>query len=271
MKLGFSTIGCPEWDWEDIVSAASDLGYDGIEVRGVKNELALPSIPQFGPGQVDATCKTLRRLGLALPCLTSGCVIGRAEGMDAAMKEARQYIDTAQTLGADYVRVLCEDTAAPKHPVDPELVKTALKELGVYAAQRGVEALLETNGYYADTKRLAELMEAIDTKGIGLLWDIHHPFRFFAEAPAETVKRIGQWVKYVHVKNSVIHNGQIRYKMLGQGDLPISDFINALCDIGYDGWYTLEWVRRWDMTLEEPGIAFAHYISFMKENSYQRS
>jgi sugar phosphate isomerase/epimerase len=53
--------------------------------------------------------------------------------------------------------------------------------------------------------------------------------------------------------------------MLGEGTLPIKDFIAALVDIGYDGWYTLEWIQRWGMTLEEPGIAFAHYIGYMLE------
>ena len=32
---------------------------------------------------------------------------------------------------------------------------------------------------------------------------------------------------------------------------------------GYRGFYSLEWVKRWDLSLEEPGIAFAHYKQFM--------
>ena len=35
MKLAFSTLGCPGWMWRDILSAAADLGYDGIEMRGL--------------------------------------------------------------------------------------------------------------------------------------------------------------------------------------------------------------------------------------------
>ena len=33
---------------------------------------------------------------------------------------------------------------------------------------------------------------------------------------------------------------------------------------GYDGYYSLEWVKRWDTTLEEPGIVFAHFANFMR-------
>ena len=265
MKLAFSTIGCPEWGWDDIISAASDLGYDGIEVRGIRNEIVVTEIPQFSADHVATTRATLRRLGLAIPCLASGSVVGLAQGREAMLSEARATIDTASALRASYVRVMCENTAAPQNPVDANLVKAALIELGSYAAARSVEVLLETNGYYADSLRLAALFEEIEAPGLGILWDVHHPCRFFGEAPGMTAARIGKWVKYVHIKDSIDDAGQIRYKMLGQGNLPISEFIGTLNDIGYDGWYTLEWVRRWDMSLEEPGIVFAHYVGYMKE------
>ena len=35
MKLSFSTLGCPEWSWNEILATAKDMGFDGIEIRGV--------------------------------------------------------------------------------------------------------------------------------------------------------------------------------------------------------------------------------------------
>lgn len=40
MKIAFSTLGCPDFSWNEIYAMAKDLGYDGIEVRGLGNELA---------------------------------------------------------------------------------------------------------------------------------------------------------------------------------------------------------------------------------------
>lgn len=265
MKLAFSTLGCPEWGWDDVVSAASDLGYGGMEIRGLSNELYAPAISEFSPAHIAATRDRLKRLGLAIPCLASACVLGAQAGYQTALAEGRAYIDTAQSLGAEFVRVMCEGTADPEIKVDASLVKNALVDLGAYAAARGVTVLLETNGWYADSGRLARLFEEIDAPGLGILWDVHHPYRFFGELPRLTVNRIGKWIKYIHIKDSILDNGKVRYKMLGEGNLPIKDFLAALDDIGYDGWYTLEWIRRWDMTLEEPGIAFAHYIGYMRE------
>ena len=35
MKLSFSTLGCPKLSFRDVLSIAKDLGYDGIELRGI--------------------------------------------------------------------------------------------------------------------------------------------------------------------------------------------------------------------------------------------
>ncbi|MEG0900783.1 MAG: sugar phosphate isomerase/epimerase, partial [Clostridia bacterium] len=35
MNISFSTLGCPRWSWQEITATAGDLGYQGVEVRGV--------------------------------------------------------------------------------------------------------------------------------------------------------------------------------------------------------------------------------------------
>jgi fatty-acyl-CoA synthase len=40
VKISFSTLACPEYSWADIYSMAKDLGYDGIEIRGLGNEIS---------------------------------------------------------------------------------------------------------------------------------------------------------------------------------------------------------------------------------------
>ena len=32
MKLAFSTVGCPDFYWDDVYTMAKDFGYDGIEI-----------------------------------------------------------------------------------------------------------------------------------------------------------------------------------------------------------------------------------------------
>ena len=48
------------------------------------------------------------------------------------------------------------------------------------------------------------------------------------------------------------------------GDLPLEQIIETTQKAGYEGFYSLEWLKRWDVTLEEPGIVLAHYVSYMR-------
>ena len=265
MKLAFSTLGCPGWMWRDILSAAADLGYDGIEMRGLFREMYVPNVSLFSPEAIQNTLATLQRLGLEIPCMTSNAGIGRKVGHLAAMDEARDYIDLAGRAGSPFVRVMGNVYAEPdEEPMDEGQVVEALQELGDYAAPQGVNVLLETNGYFADTKNLARVLKNANRPNVAALWDVHYPIRFFDEAPQETAGNLEGYVRYVHFKDSRMENGKIRYRILGDGDLPLEGFLAALRSIGYDGYISLEWVKRWDPTLEEPGVVLAHFVNKMK-------
>ena len=39
MKLSFTTLGCPDWTLQQIVENAAQMGYDGIDFRGLQQEI----------------------------------------------------------------------------------------------------------------------------------------------------------------------------------------------------------------------------------------
>ena len=45
MKLAFSTLGCPDFDWPDMYLMAKDCGFQGIELR----DSAMISLPTKSP------------------------------------------------------------------------------------------------------------------------------------------------------------------------------------------------------------------------------
>ena len=130
--------------------------------------------------------------------------------------------------------------------------------------RKGVMVLIETNGVYADSKILLKLMQRLDGNNVGVLWDIHHPYRYIGEEVVETYNRLKKYIRYVHVKDSVERDGKVEYCLLGQGDIPVKDAVSLLKDNGYEGYISLEWVRRWYYQLEEPGIVFPHFINAIK-------
>ena len=124
---------------------------------------------------------------------------------------------------------------------------------------------METNGVYADTARLRDLLNQVRSDSVAALWDIHHPYRYAGESPEETVTNLGAYIKYVHVKDSVMENGKVSYRMMGEGDLPMEDVIRTLRSINYEGYLSLEWLKQYAPDLNDAGIVFPHYANYMSQ------
>jgi len=263
MKIAFSTLGCPDFSWTDIYSMAKDFGFDGIEIRGLGNEIYAVKAQPFTESELPQTIKKLSELRLEIPCLSSGCCLKFAEDEEKNFKEIVEYITLASKLGTPYVRILGDLEPAPEGDVDDAVVLAALKRLVPVAEEKGVTLLVETNGVYSDTSRLCSLLNNIASDAVGALWDVHHPYRFAGETPGKTIQNLGVYIKYVHIKDSVVEDGVIRYRMLGEGDLPIDDIMLALRSINYEGYISLEWVKRWAADLDDAGIVFPNFANYM--------
>lgn len=265
MKISFSTLGCPRWSWKEIIATARDLGYEGVEVRGVGKDISVPSIPAFSQENMEVTLAELVRLQLSIPCLDSDCCIHLRENEASTETEIKAYISLAQRMGVPYVRIMATaPVPQPVGAVDEVYVRDRAVALGALAKEKGVKLLIETHGIWSDSTKLARLLSAISSDGVGALWDVHHPYRFAGELPQDTFQNLRPWLCHTHFKDSCQTEDGFRYALPGFGDVPIEAAVRVLSDGGYDGFYSLEWVKRWDMTLEEPGIVFAHYANFMR-------
>lgn len=66
MKLAFSTLGCPNFSWVEIYSMAKDLGFKGIEIRGLGDEISAVKALPFTEPQLPETIKKLAELRLEI-------------------------------------------------------------------------------------------------------------------------------------------------------------------------------------------------------------
>lgn len=264
MKLSFSTLGCPEWQWRDIYATARDLGYDGVEIRGIGREMFAPKMSIFSAENIEKTKETLREAGLAIPLFTTAAYLSDPSQLPLAEFEILAYAELAQKLGVKYVRIMGEKTPEPQYE---STVAELAEQYGRFCdmtAPFGVTLLIETNGILARSADMKKLLERTDRPNMGVIWDIHHPYRFFRESPSETAKNIGRYVKHVHVKDSYIENGSVKYALMGYGDVPVEEVKRELDATGYDGFYSYEWVKRWVPELEGSGIAFHSYADYMR-------
>jgi len=79
IKTAFSTIGCPDYSWTEIYPMAKDLGYDGIEIRGLDLELLASEAQPFTDDELPDTLEKLKSLNLEISCFSSGAALGKKE------------------------------------------------------------------------------------------------------------------------------------------------------------------------------------------------
>jgi len=265
VKICFSTLGCPNWSWSEIISTAKDFGYDGIEVRGIGKELYVPGAKPFQQDRIEETKARLDDMGLEISCLTSYCLLEDKARNEQSYNEGKEYIDLANRLQVPYIRVLGDGRPQPSSEVDRDNVVYMLKKLGDYAKDKDVTVLIETNGVFAKSQVMESLMKEVNHTNVAVLWDIHHPFRFYNEPVEETYGRLRYYIKHVHIKDSVMGDDGLTYCLMGKGDVPIEKSIMLLKQDDYPGFISLEWVKRWYISLEEPGIVFSYFIKYIKK------
>jgi len=266
MKLSFSTLGCPDYGWTEIYTLAKDCGFHGIEMRGLGGDIFSVHASPFRPENLARTKAELKRLKLEICCLSSGCALKYADRHNETIEELKEYIALAAALETPYIRVLGDLTAEPGEDFPDEYVIEPMKVLAPIAEEAGVTLLIETNGVYSDTARLADVLAQIGSDNVAALWDWNHPYRYNGESPETTIRNLGAFIKHCHIKDSVVENGQVVYKLVGEGDLPkMEEYMKALRSLNYEGYISLEWLKQYAPDLSEAGIVFPHYVHFMSQ------
>ncbi len=264
--VGFSTLGCPGWEWNKILDFAQGHDFAAIELRGLQGNMDLPTRPEFQPSRLAQSKREVAAHHLKIACVSSSAHLHDAdpEKRRQQIADAQRFIDLAATLGAPYVRVFGNNIEGPKEQV-VERVASGLQELGVYASDRGVTVILESHGDFTDSPTLSEILTKADSPHVALLWDAHHTFVEGKEQPEFTVQKLGKWIRHTHLKDSVPTANGRRYVLTGRGDVPVRRQVEALQAFGYTGCYTFEWEKVWHPDLEEPEIAITDFAEFMKK------
>ncbi len=266
LPIGFSTLGCPAWDWNKILGFATANGFAAIELRGLEANMDLPSLPAFSADQIAAKKKDVVERGLKIACVSSSATMHYADPDKRAkeLDDGRKFIDLAAALGAPYVRVFGNKIEGPKEET-LKRVASALKELGDYAGPKNVMVLLESHGDFTDSPTLLEVLQRAESPHVALLWDAHHTFTMGHEDPAFTVAKLGRLIAHTHLKDSVPDGKDRKYVLTGEGDVPVKKQVEALANNGYRGYYTFEWEKVWHPELAEPEVAFPQYAKVMTQ------
>ncbi|MFD0682848.1 MULTISPECIES: sugar phosphate isomerase/epimerase family protein [unclassified Paenibacillus] len=269
MKLSFTTLGCPEWELDLIIKRAVEYGFDAIDFRGLTGEMNIYKLPDFS-SQLSHTRDQIMDAGLKVSCFSSSVHMFSADKYAQNLAEIKEYARLCSFFGTRYIRVFGGSIGETDWAEAIETIVRHFKETGAIAKENGVKLLLETHDDWTSCADVKAVMEQVDPEAVGVLWDLHHPIRTLGEQPEDTWAALGQWIEYTHVKDSRLlpdADGKFKYCLTGDGNIPLSDMYKLLERNGYDGYYTLEWEKKWHPDIENAEEAFPQYVQYMRNLS----
>ena len=268
-KLSFSTLGCPDWTFQQTIDFAAQHGYTGIELRGILRQLDLVKCPEFNTRENRAaTVKLMQDKGLQFVDLGSSATMHFADAAKRKenIEEGKRFIDLAQDIKCPYIRVFPNNFLKEQDKETTiNLIISGLKELGAYAKGTNVTVLMETHGDVVYTADIEKIMSSAAGENVGLIWDVANMWSITKEPPATVYKTIGKYVKHTHIKDLNIINDKIEYALLGKGQVPLKEALKALTDANYTGFYSFEWEKLWHPELAGSEIALADYPQAIKK------
>jgi sugar phosphate isomerase/epimerase len=265
VKFAFSTVCCPTWDFEAIVAKAKEYGYGGVEVRGFVSESVLTAANVFltDPAKVK---RIFAEGGIQIACLASSVAMKGDKKADArAADELRQFITTAEAIGCPLVKLF--DTQ-----VKPGQARAAaavamghwLLPLGDFAAEHGVQLVIENALSFRDAKEMWMMLETINHPCVAAAWDVFNA-ALVGESPSISVPTLNSRIQYVQVKDAQLGPMGATLCPMGEGDVKVKRFLHLLRGIGYDGWVTFEWEKAWLPNIAGPEEALPAAIAKLKE------
>ena len=250
MKLSFSLRGWLSLSFREAAEIAEEMQFSGFELY----DLHKYSEPTVKGGPLDrysmsGTMRSLRDKGIEIANLDTSLDLGR----EGSLEKVFWTIRMAKDMRVPFV-------SAEVMTDNEDLVKESLRKIVEAATEANVTFLLKTRGIYVDTGRLKDILDLFAEDCLGVLWDMHHPFKDHGESPDTTIRNLGGYVKLVHIRDFA-EDGS--YTIMGEGKLPVSDMMRALSSIDYDGFVTLEWKPEWVKDVQDYSFIFPHFINYM--------
>jgi len=243
MKLCFSTLGCTELSLKEALSLANRFSIPAIEIRGLNSIMANSQIPELKPESTKATLKLFKEHKVTPIVLGTSCKFHTEDFCAKAIIEGKESINIAARLGIPFIRVFGNNLTEDKESCVARVTEgiTAICE---YAKKCKITVLLEVHGDFNNVEVLSPIVEKLSkNESFGLLWDIahtHNEYKSNWQTFYECFKKI---IRHVHIKDKCEADNTLT--QIGTGDIPIAQIMSTMLNDGFDGYFSLEWERKW--------------------------
>jgi len=271
MKISGHTMGTPEYSLDEAIALFAQIGLDGIEII-VQTDGYPCAIPvTASDAEVLSVRDKVKRAGLLVAGLTPYLSLYNSLDERVRQKECadlKRIIKMAALLDCHHIRVYGGKFVDGETDEDGNKLKALVKsmrECGDYAAKHDVKLCLENHfGTMTTTAtRTAEILDEIDHSHVGALYDQANIAFLPAEEYEQAIEVQKDRIFFVHCKDLVYRGGSpqkpkfatlssvdesertVHSRIPGEGILDWPSILKKLKEIGYDGWVSLEYERRW--------------------------
>ncbi len=246
MKIIFSTKNVNRITFLDTCRYAYDYGFSGFEIYDAIKERSAHHDSILRRDRIaDAKRKLINR-NLSVPALRYPYSI---ETEEANADTILKYVDMAVNSGISYVIVRVEEKTA--FDVLSDKLKTAIER----AEESDVEILFETVGYLSKTENVIDIINYFSSAAIGASWNVRGTYFGAGETAETTIKTLGAYIKYVRLGD--MKDGKT--VLIGEGELPVKELINALSSLNFDGFICVAWNEE----INDADIVLTHFANYI--------
>jgi len=271
MRVSGHTMGTPDRTVPEAIDLFGDLGLDGVEIvcqEGYKCGITL----QAPRGELQAIRKRAQDRGLEivglvpyLKDINSSNPRTRAKAVDDCIRA----VDLSAYLECPAVRIFAghaEEGSSGKAAL--QRLVDALGAVGEYAQQCGVRLNIENHMETMATSaaRTIEIVHAVGRSNVGVIYDQANLSLMGQEEYDSAIPLQWPHIWHVHVKDFYWKANERCAALVGAGIVPWRKIVARLTELGYNGFYSLEYEKRWfPVQLPAAEVGMKRSAEFLRE------
>jgi sugar phosphate isomerase/epimerase len=238
---------------QDGVRQAAALGAEGVQVYTVAGQMSPEELDAAGRRAFKQLCADE---GIAISALCGDLGGGFADAAQnpAHIERSKRIVDLAVDLGTNVVSTHIGLVPDDRQHADWAVMLDACREIAEYGAGAGVTFAVETGPEPAAL--LKRFLDEVGSRGLGVNLDPANLVMVAGDDPVQAVHTLSDYIVHTHAKDGVQTRAgsvaalfgrdaeatPVAYQEmpLGEGDVDWDRYLDALEQIGYNGFLTVE-------------------------------
>lgn len=260
----------------EAIKKVKEVGATGFQIYATKGDMSPDNLSKSARKEL---LKFIKDEGLVVSALCGdfGHGFGNAEKNPELIEMSKKIVELAKDLETDvittHIGVVPTDVSCPRYAI----MQAACAELAAAADSMEAHFAVETGPETAEV--LKKFLDSLNSKGVAVNLDPANFVMVTGDDPVKAVYTLKDYIVHTHAKdgrkledrdpeiiyglkpgNAIVTSPAFIELPLGEGDVDFDNYLNALKDIGYNGFLTIE---REVGNTPEKDISMA--VNFLKE------